>query len=66
MKEIKTMKAVRLSVYAALAAILLLTGCGQKAPLTLPKEPAPTSSADAPVDPAKPTRSHSEQPDHQG
>lgn len=57
MKEIKTMKAVRLSAIAAVAVLFLCTGCGQKAPLTLPKEPAPTSPADAPADPAKPTSS---------
>jgi predicted small lipoprotein YifL len=63
MKEIKTMKAVRLSMLAAFAALVLLSGCGQKGPLTLPKDPAPTTT---PADPTKPTTAISEQPNHQG
>lgn len=64
MKEIKTMKAVRISGIAALAVTVCLSACGQKGPLTLPKQPIPESQP-APV-PTKPTSDISEQLDHQG
>ncbi len=50
------MKAVRYAVGSLMVlSLLMLVGCGQKGPLTLPKEPkAPTQSAPTPAEPITP------------
>ena len=45
-----------------LVSLLLLTGCGQKGPLTLPKDPPPAAEPA----PAKPATSQPVQSDQQG
>jgi predicted small lipoprotein YifL len=61
-KEIKIMHAASLSVGILGLSLLLLTGCGQKGPLTLPKDPPPAAEPA----PAKPATSQPVQSDQQG
>jgi predicted small lipoprotein YifL len=61
-KEIKIMHAASLSVGILGLSVLLLAGCGQKGPLTLPKDPPPAAQPA----PAKPAASQPVQSDQQG
>jgi predicted small lipoprotein YifL len=56
------MHAASLSVGILALTLLLLAGCGQKGPLTLPKEPPPATEPA----PAKPVTSQTVQSDQQG
>ncbi|WP_430457427.1 LPS translocon maturation chaperone LptM [Rheinheimera sp.] len=56
------MHAASLSVGILGLSLLLLTGCGQKGPLTLPKDPPPAAEPA----PAKPATSQPVQSDQRG